>query len=106
MAAHVQYVKCDSSIAGNSRYWIQEVLREDVGFEGIVFSDDLSMVGAKEVSSSIVDSVEKSLQAGCDMVLVCNAPEQADKLLAGLAYTVTEKLSYRLNTLRSKASIN
>jgi len=87
MAAHVQYVKCDSSIAGNSR-------------------DDLSMVGAKEVSSSIVDSVEKSLQAGCDMVLVCNAPEQADKLLAGLAYTVTEKLSYRLNTLRSKASIN
>jgi len=85
---------------------MQEILREDIGFEGVIFSDDLSMAGAKEVSSSIVDSAEKSLQAGCDMVLVCNAPEQADELLSGLDYTLTEKLSYRLNTLRSKAVIH
>jgi len=89
------------------RFWIKEMLRDDLGFEGVVFSDDLTMAGAEESSSdsakeTIVESAERSINAGCDMVLVCNSPEKADQLLAGLEFTPDDRLSYRLNRLRSK----
>lgn len=106
MTAHVIYTQCCEHIAGHSSYWLQEVLKKDIGFEGVIFSDDLSMEGAIEVSNGIVDSAEKSIAAGCDMVIVCNSPERSDELLAGLDFTPTEKLSYKLNQLRSSKKID
>ena len=83
MPAHVIYSEVDSQPAGYSAHWLQEVLRKQLGFEGIVFSDDLSMEGAA-VAGGPPERARAALAAGCDMVLLCNDPAGLDELLESL----------------------
>ena len=92
MPAHVIYPKVDKRPAGFSHKWLQDILRGKLGFDGAIFSDDLSMEGARRIDGELVSYTEAAvvaLQAGCDLVLLCNQSlgegTAVDELLDGLA---------------------
>jgi len=98
MPAHVIYSSVDPQPAGFSKYWIQTVLRDSLAYDGVVFSDDLTMEGAA-VAGDILARAEAALGAGCDMVLVCNRPDLADELLARLRHTPSPRSQRRIRRL-------
>lgn len=93
MPAHVIYPQVDSRPAGFSSRWLNDILRAQLGFTGAVFSDDLSMAGARQIDGREVSYTEAAmcaLQAGCDLVLLCNQSvenggEPVDDLINGLS---------------------
>ncbi|QHG64094.1 beta-N-acetylhexosaminidase [Pseudomonas putida] len=98
MPAHIIYSKVDNKPAGFSKRWIQEILRGELGFEGLIFTDDLSMKGASGVGD-IADRVESAFRAGCDVGLVCNDRASAELALEK-AQCMQVKPSPRLARMR------
>ena len=99
MPAHVIYPAVDAQPAGFSRRWLQEILRGELGYRGAIFSDDLSMQAAT-VAGDILARADAAWRAGCDMVLVCNRPREADDLLARWQPPENEGAHARIQALR------
>jgi beta-N-acetylhexosaminidase len=83
MPAHIIYDQIDAHPTGFSRFWLQAVLRQRLGFQGAIFSDDLNMAGAAGVGN-IIERARLALSAGCDCILICNDQADAGKVLEDL----------------------
>lgn len=81
MPAHIIYSQIDDNPAGFSKFWLQDILRKKLGFKGVVFSDDLSMIGAHFIKNT-KQRVKTAIDSGCDMVLVCNNPTMLKEVIS------------------------
>ncbi len=99
MTAHVSYPKVDAEAAGYSKRWLKEVLRAQLGFKGVIFSDDVGMAGGANVGT-LAERIKRHYQAGCDLILVCSSEATAEVMAqANIAKPAKRAL---VKTLRAK----
>lgn len=102
MVGHVGFPALDPKPASMSSWWIKTQLRGELGFAGAVISDDMSMVGAS-AGGDLAERVETALDAGCDLVLLCNAADHVPAVLEALNAYVDPSAELRLMRLRGAA---
>ena len=100
MPSHIIYSSCDEKPAGLSKFWLQNQLRERLKFKGAIFSDDMSMKAAENSYNNITSRVHNALIAGCDMVLVCNDPNQVDILVNELKWVPDKESLKRIQSMK------
>ena len=97
MSAHLTFPNIDSDSVGFSFFWLTTILRQQLGFNGVIFSDDLSMKGA-DIAGNYSDKARMALEAGCDMILVCNNRLGSKEVIEYLAENGISKTS-KINTM-------
>jgi len=105
MPAHVIYPNVDQHPAGFSAFWLQQVLRKELCFQGVIFSDDLSMEAAAAYGD-YPQRAQAALQAGCDMVLICNQPHAAEAVVASLKGYENPASQARLARLHGRGEVD
>ena len=103
MCAHILFSKVDNKIPSFSDTWINNILRNKLNYKGLIFSDDLSMLGSG--NESLSNKVEMSLDAGCDMVIICNDRSGVKEVIEYLDKTDVEQTS-RISEIKSSKKIN
>lgn len=100
MPAHIRFPAVDEHCVGFSRLWLQQLLRTDLGYDGVIFSDDLSMKGA-DVPGGYPQKAALALAAGCDMILVCNNRSGALEVIDYLERSAPQP-SHRLSRMKAR----
>ncbi|MGH1484942.1 MAG: beta-N-acetylhexosaminidase [Cellvibrionaceae bacterium] len=106
MPAHILFPEIDpSQPVGFSSHWLKTVLRKELKFEGVIFSDDLTMEGAAS-AGSFIQRANLALEAGCDMVLICNNREGALEVLEKLVVDDRLESDARLRSMAARKTVN
>ncbi len=103
MSAHILFPNIDDALVSFSPFWLKDFLKVELGYKGLIFSDDLSMEGAAG-AGSYSDRAHQALSAGCDVVLVCNKPDKAVEVIESLERSDAIPISCGLEHMAKKST--